>query len=156
MTKGRSLDDFLPLRPGEERLLQACRVGEEAKLGDSPPELCIDDNRIRGSFLRFLALGGDDQASIHEHGVQIRGAWIAGVFDLEATRVPSNLTLYACKFDTAPNGTDLRRKPFKYSMLRCDEVNGKPLRTMQGPGNTAENAGSTQVTACRFVGKSLI
>jgi hypothetical protein len=39
------------------------------------------ENRVRADFLRFLMLGGDKDAPIHEKGVQLQGAWMEiGVF----------------------------------------------------------------------------
>jgi hypothetical protein len=37
---------------------------------------------VRAGFLRFLALGGDEGAPVHEKGVQLKGAYVDGEFDL--------------------------------------------------------------------------
>lgn len=103
---GRSLADFQtldqPLKPAEQKLLEHCRQGTEAPISKKRPEAATDDNTVRAAFLRFLALGGDEQAPVHEHGVQLIGAWIEGELDMWAARIPSNLTIGACRFDTTP------------------------------------------------------
>jgi hypothetical protein len=38
---------------------------------------------IRGAFIRFLLLGGEQLAPIHEKGLMLRGARIDGDIDLE-------------------------------------------------------------------------
>ncbi len=96
---GRTLTEFEPLRPAERALLEACRTGEVAPIGDQPPDKSTDENRIRAAFLRFLVLGGDANAPIHEHGVQLTGAWIEGKFDLKGSCAPYSLALLRCAFD---------------------------------------------------------
>lgn len=103
---GRSLADFQmldqPLKPAEQKLLEACRLGIVADISAERPEAATDDNTVRAAFLRFLALGGDEQAPVHEHGVQLIGAWIEGVLDMGATRVASDLTIWNSYFDSTP------------------------------------------------------
>jgi hypothetical protein len=98
---GRSRADFLPLWPAEEILLEACRKGEFAILGDtlpSPQDQNKQALKVRADFLRFLLLGGDEQAPVHERGVQLRGAWIEGKLDLTDCLVPSSMWLLRCCF----------------------------------------------------------
>jgi sRNA-binding regulator protein Hfq len=102
LPKGRTLAEFLPLQPGETALLQACAEGELAKFADKRPTEHTAANAVRASFIRFLALGGDDEAPIHEHGVQLAGAWIEGVLDLEGTITLSGLLLAKSHFESVP------------------------------------------------------
>jgi hypothetical protein len=77
--KGRTLAEFLPLRRAEQVLLDACREGRIAKFkdGERPEEMPADpEDRLRSDFVRFLCLGGDDAAPVHEAGVEIQGGWI--------------------------------------------------------------------------------
>src|SRR6218665_2537474 len=90
LAAGRSLSDLLPLLPGEQTLLLACRQGEVAVLGTSVPEAPLATLRIRAAFLRFLLLGGDSQAPVHERGVQLVGAYVTGSLDLGGCRIPHN------------------------------------------------------------------
>ncbi len=73
---GRSRADFEPLLPGEEELIQFARRGEWWTASASAPE-------IRGEFLRFLVLGGDNDTPVHEKGPRLRGARVTS--DLEFT-----------------------------------------------------------------------
>ena len=99
---GRTLVEFQPLKPAELKLLDACRQGTEARISAERPVAANDDNTVRAAFLRFLALGGDVQAPVHEHGVQLVGAWIEGMLDMAAAKVPSGLVIWACHFDIIP------------------------------------------------------
>ncbi len=101
---GRTLAEFelQGLSLAEQKLLEHCRLGTVADISAERPEAATDDNTVRAAFLRFLALGGDEQAPVHEHGVQLVGAWIEGVLDMEAARILSDLTIKACYFDKSP------------------------------------------------------
>lgn len=99
---GRTLAEFQPLKPAEQKLLEACRQGIVADISAERPEAATDDNTVRAAFLRFLALGGDEQAPVHEHGVQLVWAWIEGELDMVAARVPFDLFIFDCHFDSTP------------------------------------------------------
>jgi hypothetical protein len=99
---GRSLSDFGTLKPGERKLLEACRTGDVCQLGKQRPTEASPDNTVRASFIRFLALGGDEQAPVHEHGIQLEGAWIDELLDLKCVRVIADLGLLDCEFSNAP------------------------------------------------------
>ena len=96
--RGRSLSDFAPLAPAEKKLLVCCATGEEARIGNSVP---IDDSDrskiVRANFLRFLLLGGDEQAPIHEKGVQLIGARIEGKLKIQNCVLPHGITLLKCR-----------------------------------------------------------
>lgn len=102
LPKGRTLLEFLPLQPGETELLQACEEGEVAELADKRPTERTKTNAVRASFIRFLTLGGDDKAPIHEHGVQLAGAWIEGVLDLKSAVTPTGLLFANSHFESPP------------------------------------------------------
>jgi hypothetical protein len=95
---GRSLSDFEPLKPAEEKLRIACRMGEVAIIADTRPEQATEENTVRAGFLRFLLLGGDKDTSIHEQGVQLVGAWIEGELNLENTITTSAINCKSCTF----------------------------------------------------------
>lgn len=105
---GRTLAEFQPLKPAEQKLLAACRQGEFANVSDKRPEAANDNNTVRAAFLRFLALGGDEQAPVHEHGVQLKGAWVEGVLDLDGARILRRLGLQDCHFSDVPLLRDSR------------------------------------------------
>jgi hypothetical protein len=112
--KYRSLAEFLDkdrkLRPAEQKLLEACWEGKVAPIGDARPTEKTHENSIRSTFLRFLALGGDEAAPVHELGVQAVGAWIEGEVDLESCKVEKPLDLKQCYFDgnLSIEGAELR------------------------------------------------
>lgn len=96
---GRSLADFGELLPKEKTLLQCCREGTVARITESQPEAETASNSIRASFLRFLALGGDESAPVHENGVFISGAWITGGLDLSHAKLDRQLVLHDCSIE---------------------------------------------------------
>jgi hypothetical protein len=79
---GRSLGDFEPLLPGEQCLLLICRQGVGHSFGTGCPRCVATWPRVRVTFMRFLLLGGDEQAPVHERGVCLWGALVDGALDL--------------------------------------------------------------------------
>lgn len=96
---GRALADFQPLKPAEQQLLDACRLGQRAEICATRPEPGQTKFEVRAAFIRFLALGGDTQATVHEQGVHLQGAWINGSLDLRSCSVDRDLYLDHCAFD---------------------------------------------------------
>ncbi|WP_322883895.1 hypothetical protein [Microvirga lotononidis] len=97
------LDALRPLLPAEEEVLSRLLSGSLDRLGDGTPPTSDDAARaIRAPFLRFLILGGDEGHRPHEKGVRLSGAWIQGILDLEACRVPRDIGLKDCRFDAVP------------------------------------------------------
>src|SRR3546814_8768674 len=56
-------------------------------------------NRVRAAFVRCLALGGDEQAPVHENGVELQGAWLVGSLNLATTKTPYALYLNYCRIE---------------------------------------------------------
>ena len=97
------LEALKPLTPAEERILADLRVGEFDRLGDGlRPETDDPARHVRAAFLRFLILGGDETHRPHEKGVRVSGGWISGVLDLEGARIPRDIGLKDCRFDSVP------------------------------------------------------
>jgi len=69
------------------------------EIGDETPTEGTTANSIRASLVRFLALGGDERAPVHEAGVAIRGAWLTGTLDLAAATVQHRLGLWECRVE---------------------------------------------------------
>ena len=116
LPKGRTLKEFQTLEqfknklyPAEKRLLEVCRKGTLLTLAEERPTEKNDDNTIRAEFLRFMALGGDDQNPVHERGVSLKGAWIEGVLNLSSAVVPCDLRIEKSHFTYSPNfnGTNI-------------------------------------------------
>lgn len=103
---GRSLIDFKPLRAAEETLLKCCKRGELARLGFRLPGEVSEDSRVRAGFLRFLLLGGDEAAPVHEAGVRLQGAYIEECLDLGGATLEHPVSLTHCLFECSPDFTD--------------------------------------------------
>ncbi|MBP6749510.1 MAG: hypothetical protein KA144_07720 [Xanthomonadaceae bacterium] len=98
---GRSLGDFGTLGAAEKKLLTACKDGKLAKISKVRPSGETSDNRIRASFLRFLILGGDENAPVHEKGPRVSGAWITGRLDICYTTAKHSIYCRKCRFTSS-------------------------------------------------------
>lgn len=96
---GRSLADFGQLSPAEKKLLDCCRRGVDAVIGRARPRKETPGNVVRAAFVRFLALGGDETAPVHEYGVSLKGAWLTGVLDFSSARLDHELALLSCRIE---------------------------------------------------------
>lgn len=124
---GSSLADFGKLLPAEARLLECCRKGEQLKLSDKRPDKKSRKNTVRATFLRFLALGGDENAPVHAVGVNLSGAFVEGNFDLSGTDVAVSIWIDRSTFSDAVEIFDAKLKLLslagsKVSALRGDRV----------------------------------
>lgn len=104
---GRRLSDFnlddgtggeARLHPAEAQLLEAVRKGETCIIAEARPADETADNIVRAAFVRFLALGGDGAAPVHERGVRLQGAFVQGALDLQACENLHALYLVDCLF----------------------------------------------------------
>jgi len=102
---GRTIDDLWidgkrdNLHPAEVLLLERAARGQECQIGSEQPDRKTPENTIRGEFLRFIALGGDANHPVHEQGIVLRAAWIAGKLNLAGCNLSENITLVDCNFD---------------------------------------------------------
>jgi hypothetical protein len=127
---GRSLADFKPLLLAEEKLLKACGMGELATIDTGKrPEKMTDDNQVRPGFIRFLALGGDDDAPVHEIGVKFRGAWIDGRLDLEACHWIAPLFIVKCRINGDVSVRDATLSTFSLEATAINSLRGDGLKT---------------------------
>jgi len=97
---GRARADFGQLNLAEQKLLDACRSGEAAVIAEQRPERPDVLNTVRASFLRFLALGGDEDVPVHENGVSLQGVWVEGELNLVSAILPHSLGLINCHLST--------------------------------------------------------
>jgi len=93
----RSLSDFKNLNSAERRLREKCRIGKCAVITES--EKGDVDYTIRASFVRFLALGGDVNAPVHENGVMLQGALVSGDLNFMNSNLPHSLNLNNCQLN---------------------------------------------------------
>ncbi|WP_211299122.1 hypothetical protein, partial [Methylovulum psychrotolerans] len=71
-----------------------------------------EENTVRADFLRFLALGGDENAPVHERGVLLTNAWIEDELNLEGMTVPQSLSFTHCYFEKMPILKDVHIRGF--------------------------------------------
>jgi len=124
---GRRIEDFETeggLLPAEAKLRESVRLGERCELGSERPEQPTDDNRIRASFLRFLALGGDAETPVHERGVELMGAYIDGNLDLGSCTNVRPLLLALCHFPGQIILRDARTHKVNLTGSRIDGLKG--------------------------------
>lgn len=145
---GRSLSDFLTedtpsgLLVTEERLLRASEFGQLCN-ASLPSE--NTDRRVRAGFLRFLALGGDCAAPVHEQGVQLTGAVLDGSIDLSGAKCVGRLMLGECEIHGALQIED--------ATLGVLFLEGSSLRGIKG--NRAQISGSVFLKAVAIVGGAI-
>lgn len=112
----------------ERDLTNACARGEFCVLGDGklPPEGASMSLIIRAEVIRFLALGGSDKHPVDPRGVQLFGALIDGVLDLENADVPVDLFLLQCRFN----------KPLilRSAQMRTVSLSGNAVPGIEGDG----------------------
>ncbi len=94
--KGQTLAEFGNLYPAESKLLSACRDGTVAVISLIRPSIPTRDNRLRSSFIRFLACGGDERTTIHPNGIRLWGAVIEGDINLQSVKIVGSLILSQC------------------------------------------------------------
>ncbi len=99
---GRSLADFFPLLAAEMVLRERVYTGTPAVIGDERPQEKTKSNHVRAEFLRFLALGGDEQTPIHENGIILCGAWITATLNLNDCHIAHSLIFIGCNFEETP------------------------------------------------------
>jgi hypothetical protein len=106
---GRWLGDFLDkdtesgLLSAEEQLLEACAKGDACfAVGEGQkPRADNGSGHVRATFLRFLVLGGDESAPVHESGVELHRAWIDDKLDLRGGKCVGRLGLVDCMIQGA-------------------------------------------------------
>lgn len=93
------MSEFLPLSAAETELLAHSRSGRRTRLSGELPKKPTENTLVRAAFLRFLAVGGDSEAPVHEKGPQLEGAFIEGALDLDSCVVSRPIVLSHCYFD---------------------------------------------------------
>jgi len=94
---------FGPLSRAEVTLVDGIGGGINDLVGSGGlPEEGDEECRVRASLIRALLLGGPDVPVMHEKGLRLSGAWVTGPLDLEGCRVPRDIGLLDCRFESAP------------------------------------------------------
>ncbi|MEE9375882.1 MAG: hypothetical protein V3V04_06065 [Rhizobiaceae bacterium] len=158
---GRSLSDLWlngvagVLYPAEWKLLKCAARGKRCVFNSPRPSHPTNENRIRAELLRFIALGGDDQNPLHEHGIWLQGAFIDcadGELDFWGTTIPYTLLLTHCHIDGELFLLDACAKTIA--------LNGSYVHGIKADGLRAEESiflseGFTSTKEVRFIGASI-
>lgn len=129
------LDDIIgdqPLNDAETHLVAMCAVGEMAIFGDELPTAGNDQNTIRATLIRHILLGGCAKVPVHPKGVQIVGAWIKGVLDLEACDSQLDLALLSCTICEQPVLRDARLGAVMLPGCAVPGLNAHRLKVVRG------------------------
>ena len=98
------LPQFQPLSTAEATLLAGLESGSFDRVGDgTPPPEAEPAVTVRASLLRFLLTARPGAPPLHEKGLRLSGAAIVGPLDLEGCRIPRDIGLSDCRFDSAIN-----------------------------------------------------
>lgn len=128
-------------------------MGEVAIIGDGKrPETQTEDNTIRPGLIRFLALGGDGNAPIHEQGVQVEGAWIDGDLDLGACICATPLGLNKSKLNGDVLIRDARLTTLSLQGSQVGRLNASSLHTT---GSLFLNAGFKATSEVHLAGAQI-
>jgi hypothetical protein len=151
--KGRTLAEFAAdLSAAERILLSGCAAGGPIQVGSTRPEQMTSDNGIRAEFFRFLALGGDQDAPVHESGIELKGAWIEGDLNFQACRISVPLFLDVC----CVNGRIVLRDADVHSLFldgsKTGEIYGDGL---EARGDVYLRNGFEATDSVRLVGASI-
>ncbi len=117
------------LHSAEWELLRGAVMGELCFCGRECPTTVTEANRIRGPFLRFITLGGDDQHPLHEYGVQIMGAFIVGPLDFFGATITQNLGLMNCRAEENINLQDCFAQTLFFNGSAIESITGDRLET---------------------------
>ena len=128
---GRSLADFSidgaitphGLHAAEELLLECAARGEPCRISSACPESATPENTVRGSFLRFLLLGGDENAPVHEKGIMLHGAFVEGTIDLESAKDIRSFLLWYCRVSHPIIGRNANFDDIALQFCRVGELN---------------------------------
>ncbi|QIR76803.1 hypothetical protein FA592_11450 [Sulfurospirillum diekertiae] len=93
----KTLADFQPLKPAEQELFECCQRGDIAIIGEERPTEKIETNEIRAEFLRWLILFS--KIDINPKGIQLYGAWISGILNLDNAQFLNVLGFWKCVFE---------------------------------------------------------
>ncbi len=98
----RSYADVKKLKPtgAEQKLIDACKAGQQCVLGDGTRPDGPDPARtIRADILRYLILGGCEDCVVDGQGVWLIGGYIKGKLDLNFDTAKGATQLQNCHFE---------------------------------------------------------
>jgi hypothetical protein len=156
MTERRvKLEAFGDLTPAEETLCAEVGTGEVVVIGDGtrPGPEAGDTRQIRADLLRALILNRVKDCPVHDKGVRVAGARIAGRLDLQGCRIARDIVLVACWFDEEPV---LRAARLDSLFLHGSALPGLEADRLQAEGHVflrdAETGGEVWLLGARLGG----
>ncbi len=88
--------------------------------------------RVRARFLRFMALGGDETAPVHESRLELQGAYVGENLDLSGCAIPQPMTLARCHFAQRIRLRDAVTKSLDFSTSRVRSVDAESAHIQGG------------------------
>ena len=124
-------------------------IGLSLPTGGSTPE-----KTVRAALIRFLAIGGDVSAPVHENGIQLIGAYICDDLDLFGCDIRHRLKLNKCYIAKRVTLRDARTRTINLEGSRVDSIHGSGVKlsgslTLSG-GFLAE--GQVRLAGARIIG----
>jgi hypothetical protein len=159
------MQDFMPLRPAEEKLLSAALAGKPCVLAATRPDAPSESNKVRPDFLRFLALGGEEKQGVHESGLRVQGAYIDGAINLTGATEVAPLWIEDCTIEGEFSFSDAETKVVSLDRTAVSGIRGDGvmvdgsllLRETVIDGSLqlfgAEITGTLSCTGCKIEGK---
>ena len=123
-----TLQEFVPLKPAEEKLLAVASTGKQCSFGRTRPEAPAEDNQLRADFVRFLALGRDAAAAVHESGLKIQGAYIEGSVNLDGTTKVRPLWIVDCTISGEFSFADAETKVVSLDRTAVSSIRGDGVK----------------------------
>ena len=123
-----TLQEFVPLKPAEQKLLAVASTGKQCSFGHKRPEAPAEDNQLRADFVRFLALGRDAAAAVHEGGLKIQGAYIEGSVNLDGTTKVRPLWIVDCTISGEFSFADTETKVVSLDRTAVSSIRGDGVK----------------------------
>ena len=123
-----TLQEFVPLKPAEQKLLAVASTGKQCSFGRTRPEAPAEDNQLRADFVRFLALGRDAAAAVHEGGLKIQGAYIEGSVNLDGTTKVRPLWIVDCTISGEFSFADAETKVVSLDRTAVSSIRGDGVK----------------------------
>jgi hypothetical protein len=137
-----TLQEFVPLKPAEQKLLAVASTGKQCSFGRTRPDAPTEDNHLRADFVRFLALGRDAAASVHEGGLKIQGAYIDGSVNLDGARKVRPLWIVDC--------TISGEFSFAYAETKVVGLDRTAVSSIRGDGVMIDGSLFLSTAVCNF------
>ena len=88
--------------------------------------------QVRATFLRFLTLGGDDFAPLHESRLELNGAYVDEDLDLSGCTIPRPLVFRRCHFAGRISFRDALTKSLHFSTSHIQSIDAESAHIRGG------------------------